>query len=172
MEKFYVGQSVICVNDIEEHADLRGLQVNHIYTVEGFNEYDGGLILFEVKSEAYKGSYNKKRFVTLGEYQSRPLNMLLQPSEIVDSLDFNIYNNKSAIVKSRIATFCDITVGDTGIKLATGVAYCGDNDKFDEEFDEEFGERLALKRALQALTDNYGFDKEFREEIWRQSGLA
>jgi len=47
---FKIGESVVCVNAKRRWYRLGGLQVNEIYTVTGFNPYDGGLILKEVKS--------------------------------------------------------------------------------------------------------------------------
>ena len=47
---FKIGEPVVCINAKRRWYRLGGLQVNEIYTVTGFNPYDGGLILNEVKS--------------------------------------------------------------------------------------------------------------------------
>ena len=60
---FKIGESIVCINDKRRWYRLGGLQVNEIYTVTGFNPYDGGLILKEVKSprSAYH-AYASNRF--------------------------------------------------------------------------------------------------------------
>ena len=47
---FKVGEIVVCVNSRRRWYRLGGLEKNEMYTVTGFNPYDGGLILKEVKS--------------------------------------------------------------------------------------------------------------------------
>lgn len=53
---FKVGEIVVCVNSKRRWYRLGGLQQNEMYTVTGFNPYDGGLILKEVKSP--RSGYN------------------------------------------------------------------------------------------------------------------
>jgi hypothetical protein len=53
---FEIGEIVVCVNAKRRWYKLGGLQENEMYTVTGFNPYDGGLILKEVKSP--KSGYN------------------------------------------------------------------------------------------------------------------
>lgn len=48
--KFEIGEIVVCVNAKRRWYRLGGLKENEMYTVTGFNPYDGGLILKEVKS--------------------------------------------------------------------------------------------------------------------------
>ena len=48
--KFKIGEIVVCINARRRWYRLGGLQLNEMYTVTGFNPYDGGLILKEVKS--------------------------------------------------------------------------------------------------------------------------
>ena len=48
--KFRIGEIVVCINTKRRWYRLGGLQLNEMYTVTGFNPYDGGLILKEVKS--------------------------------------------------------------------------------------------------------------------------
>ena len=50
MSKFEIGEKVVCVNDKRRWFKLGGLKKNEIYTVVGFNPYDDGLILREIKS--------------------------------------------------------------------------------------------------------------------------
>ena len=47
---FEIGETVVCINAKRRWYKLGGLQVNEMYTVTGFNPYDGGLILKEAKS--------------------------------------------------------------------------------------------------------------------------
>jgi len=53
---FEIGEIVVCVNAKRRWYRLGGLQENEMYTVTGFNPYDGGLILKEAKSP--KSGYN------------------------------------------------------------------------------------------------------------------
>ena len=47
---YEIGEIVVCINAKRRWFRLGGLQLNEMYTVTGFNPYDGGLILKEVKS--------------------------------------------------------------------------------------------------------------------------
>ncbi len=47
---FSIGEIVVCIDDKRRWYRLGKLKKNEMYTVEGFNPYDGGLILKEVKS--------------------------------------------------------------------------------------------------------------------------
>ncbi len=47
---FKIGEIVVCVNAKGKWYKLGRLKKNDIYTVIGFNPFDGGLILNEVKS--------------------------------------------------------------------------------------------------------------------------
>ena len=53
---FKIGEKVVCINPIGN------LTENKIYTVEGFNSYDNGLILKEIKSIKYVGAFKSFRF--------------------------------------------------------------------------------------------------------------
>ena len=48
--RFKKGEVVVCTNAKRRWYRLGGLQENEMYTVIGFNPYDGGLMLKEVKS--------------------------------------------------------------------------------------------------------------------------
>lgn len=48
--EFSIGEVVVCIDDKRRWYRLGKLKKNEMYTVEGFNPYDGGLILKEVKS--------------------------------------------------------------------------------------------------------------------------
>lgn len=50
MSKFKIGEKVICINDKRKWFKLGGLKKNEMYTVIGFNPYDDGLILREIRS--------------------------------------------------------------------------------------------------------------------------
>ena len=47
---FEIGEVVVCINDRRRWYRLGGLKKNELYTITGFNPYDGGLILKEAKS--------------------------------------------------------------------------------------------------------------------------
>jgi len=55
-DTFKIGEIVVCVNAKRRWYRLGGLQEDEMYTVTGFNPYDGGLILKEVKSP--RSGYN------------------------------------------------------------------------------------------------------------------
>ncbi len=61
--KFKIGEIVVCVNTKGRWYKLGRLKKNEIYTVIGFNPFDGGLILNEVKSR-WSGhkAYRSNRF--------------------------------------------------------------------------------------------------------------
>jgi len=50
MNKFEIGEKVVCINDKKRWFGLGGLKKNEMYTITGFNPYDDGLILKEIKS--------------------------------------------------------------------------------------------------------------------------
>lgn len=60
--KFEIGEVVVCINTKRRWHRLGGLQENEMYTITGFNPYDGGLILKEVKSpgSAYHAFVSKR----------------------------------------------------------------------------------------------------------------
>jgi len=48
--QFEIGDKVVCLNAKRRLFNVGGLTENEIYTIIGFNPFDGGLILREVKS--------------------------------------------------------------------------------------------------------------------------
>ena len=56
---FKIGEIVVCVNAEKKWYRLGDLQENQMYTIEGFNPFDDGLILKETKSP--KSGYNAYR---------------------------------------------------------------------------------------------------------------
>jgi len=56
---FEIGETVVCINAKRKWYNLGGLKEYEMYTVIGFNPYDGGLILKEVKSK--RSGYNAYR---------------------------------------------------------------------------------------------------------------
>ena len=65
---FNIGDKVICVNAKKRWHRLGSLVENMVYTVKGFNPYDGGLILEEIKSpNSGCNAYAAHRFRVLGE---------------------------------------------------------------------------------------------------------
>jgi len=60
---FEIGEIVVCTNAKRRWYKLGGLVKNEMYTVIGFNPYDGGLILKEVKSpRSGHNAYRADRF--------------------------------------------------------------------------------------------------------------
>jgi hypothetical protein len=65
---FYIGQKVVCIDDKIKTIGVGELKEDTIYTVEGFNDYDEGLILREIKSPSHLGAYLNERFIPLSAY--------------------------------------------------------------------------------------------------------
>ncbi len=60
---FEIGEVVVCVNARRRWYKLGGLIRNEMYTITGFNPYDGGLILKEAKSpRSGHNAYRVDRF--------------------------------------------------------------------------------------------------------------
>ena len=60
---FEIGEVVVCVNARRRWYRLGGLKKGDLYTVVGFNPYDGGLVLKEVKSpRSGYNAYKAERF--------------------------------------------------------------------------------------------------------------
>ena len=60
---FEIGEVVVCVNARRRWYRLGGLKQDELYTVVGFNPYDGGLILKEAKSpRSGYNAYKAERF--------------------------------------------------------------------------------------------------------------
>ncbi len=60
---FKIGEIVVCVDSSRRWYKLGGLKQNEMYTVVGFNSYDGGLILEEAKSPSSgQNAYRADRF--------------------------------------------------------------------------------------------------------------
>ncbi len=63
MNNFEIGEKVVCTNDSKRWFKLGGLKKGEMYTIAGFNPYDGGLILEEVKSpRSGFNAYRAERF--------------------------------------------------------------------------------------------------------------
>ena len=56
---FEIGEVVVCVNARRRWYKLGGLKKDEMYTITGFNPYDGGLVLKESKSP--RSGYNAYR---------------------------------------------------------------------------------------------------------------
>ncbi len=56
---FEIGEVVVCTNARRRWYRLGGLKKGEMYTIEGFNPFDGGLILKETKSPS--SGYNAYR---------------------------------------------------------------------------------------------------------------
>lgn len=60
---FRIGEVVVCINAKRRWFKLGGLEENEMYTIIGFNPYDGGLILKEIKSpRSGCNAYSANRF--------------------------------------------------------------------------------------------------------------
>jgi len=60
---FKIGEVVVCVDASKRWYKLGGLKQNEMYTIIGFNSYDGGLILEEAKSPGSgQHAYRAERF--------------------------------------------------------------------------------------------------------------
>ncbi len=60
---FEIGEVVVCTNAKRRWYRLGGLKKGEMYTIEGFNPYDGGLILKESKSPSSGfNAYRADRF--------------------------------------------------------------------------------------------------------------
>jgi len=80
--KFKIGEIVVCINAKRRWYRLGGLQLNEMYTVTGFNPYDGGLILKELKSprSAYH-AFASNRFRKVDYSYSEKLQFELQSQQ-------------------------------------------------------------------------------------------
>lgn len=75
---FKIGEIVVCIDDRRRWYKLGDLKKNEMYTIEGFNPYDNGLILKETKSEkrGYK-AYARDRFRKVDyNFAERTINVL------------------------------------------------------------------------------------------------
>lgn len=60
---FKIGEVVVCVNAKRRWYRLGGLSKGELYTVIGYNPYDGGLVLKEAKSpRSGYNAYKAERF--------------------------------------------------------------------------------------------------------------
>ncbi len=62
-DTFRIGEIVVCENAKGKWYKLGSLKENEMYTVIGFNPYDGGLVLKEIKSRwSGRNAYRADRF--------------------------------------------------------------------------------------------------------------
>jgi len=62
-DNFNIGEIVVCKNAKGKWYKLGRLKENEMYTVVGFNPYDGGLVLKEIKSRwSGRNAYRLDRF--------------------------------------------------------------------------------------------------------------
>lgn len=87
---FEIGEVVVCINAKRRWYRLGGLTKNEMYTVVGFNPYDGGLILDEVKSKrSGHQAYRADRFRKVDySFANRVLKNLIPQKEEVEQLEF------------------------------------------------------------------------------------
>jgi len=82
---FKIGETVVCTNAKRRWYRLGGLQENEMYTITGFNPYDGGLILKEVKSpssayNAFAANRFRKVDYSFAENLMEELHQQLEPN--------------------------------------------------------------------------------------------
>jgi len=82
MNNFEIGEKVVCTNDSKRWFKLGGLKKGEIYTISGFNPYDGGLILKEVKSpRSGFNAYRKDRFRKVDYSFANSILEMIQPAK-------------------------------------------------------------------------------------------
>ncbi len=80
MNNFEIGEKVVCTNDSKRWFKLGGLKKGEIYTISGFNPYDGGLILEEVKSpRSGFNAYRTERFRKVDHTFANSIIQMIQP---------------------------------------------------------------------------------------------
>lgn len=83
MGNFKIGEIVVCINARKRWYKLGGLKANEMYTVTGFNPYDGGLILKEVKSKRSGfNAYAADRFRKIDYFFVKKVIAKIRPEEI------------------------------------------------------------------------------------------
>ncbi len=94
--EFKIGEVVVCIDATVRWFKLGGLKQNEMYTVKGFNDYDGGLILEEAKSpRSGQHAYCADRFRKVDEnFADTILRSLVQPAVYelnAPEIDFSDY---------------------------------------------------------------------------------
>ncbi|NNC70836.1 MAG: hypothetical protein HKN90_08460 [Flavobacteriaceae bacterium] len=94
---FEIGEVVVCVNARRRWYRLGDLKKDELYTVVGFNPYDGGLILKEAKSprsgfNAYKAERFRKVDYAFAEDLLNNMKPVVQEKELIHikERDFSI----------------------------------------------------------------------------------
>ncbi len=94
MRKFKIGEKVVCINNKRRWYKLGGLKRNEIYTVVGFNPYDDGLILREIKSpKSGFHAYSENRFRKIDYAFAEKILQTIQPTERI------VYRPKVRVTK-------------------------------------------------------------------------
>jgi len=82
MNNFEIGEKVVCTDDSKRWFKLGGLKKGEIYTILGFNPYDGGLILKEVKSpRSGFNAYRTDRFRKVDYAFANAVIQMMQPAQ-------------------------------------------------------------------------------------------
>ena len=92
---FKIGETVVCINAKRRWYRLGGLQLNEMYTVTGFNPFDGGLVLKEVKSprSAYH-AFSANRFRKVDYSFTERIMVELQTQQKPISTDLSQYQEQ------------------------------------------------------------------------------
>ncbi len=82
MNNFEIGEKVVCTDDSKRWFKLGGLKKGEMYTIAGFNPYDGGLILKEVKSPmSGYNAYRADRFRKIDYDFAHSVIEMIQPTK-------------------------------------------------------------------------------------------
>ena len=98
---FKIGEIVVCVNDRKRWYRLGGLKKHEMYTIEGFNPYDGGLILTESKSpRSGCNAYRADRFRIVDYTFAETLLRNLQPIPEKEKKSITVEFEKFALTRA------------------------------------------------------------------------
>jgi hypothetical protein len=90
---FKIGEIVVCINAKKRWYRLGGLELNEMYTITGFNPYDGGLILKEVKSpRSGFNAYATNRFRKVDQNFANKViaEIIPQPNPVLKEKEFDL----------------------------------------------------------------------------------
>ena len=97
MNNFEIGEKVVCTDDSKRWFKLGGLKKGEMYTISGFNPYDGGLILKEVKSpRSGFNAYRAERFRKVDYAFANTIIQMIQPVKKHVALEPKIRVSKKA----------------------------------------------------------------------------
>ena len=102
MRNFKIGEKVVCINDKRRWYKLGGLKKHEIYTIVGFNPYDDGFILKEIKSpKSGFNAYSASRFRKVDYAFADRIIQTIQPKRIYEPVQAKVRIAK----KSKLYSF-------------------------------------------------------------------